>query len=239
MLSKENMIELKEDDLVLCVVERVSGTTVFVKLEDKREGIIVTSEIAPGRIRNLRDYVIPGKRIVCKILKIDKNNVNLSLRRVSDKEKREVMEKYEREKNSLSILKSVVKNAEEIAEKIKKQESLYDFLQSCKENSKKLQEYFTKEETEKILKILQEKREKQVEIKKEFFLSSSSPQGITLIKRILMPYKEKMNYLAAGRFVIKIKSQDYKKANSESIKILQEIQEKAKKENCKFEAKNF
>lgn len=228
---------MEEGDNVLCAVRDIQGTTVFVKIEDNGDGTIVVSEIAPGRIRNLRDYVVPGKRIVCKILKIDKNNINLSLRRVSDKEKREVMEKYEREKNSLSILKSVVKNAEEIAEKIKKQESLHDFLQNCKENPKKLQEYFSEEETEKICKILREKKEKQVEMKKEFSLSSNSPNGVVLIKKILMPYKEKINYLAAGRFVIKIKSQDYKKANSESQKILQEIEEKAKKENCRFEVK--
>ena len=76
-------------------MKRISGTTVFVSIEDDGEGTIITSEIAPGRIRNLRDYVVPGKKIVCKILSIDKaGNIHLSLRRVTDKEKREVMEQY-------------------------------------------------------------------------------------------------------------------------------------------------
>ena len=50
---------METGDLVLCTVKTIDGTTVFVKIEDDGEGTIVTSEIAPGRIRNLREYVIP------------------------------------------------------------------------------------------------------------------------------------------------------------------------------------
>ena len=55
-------MELKENDLVLCAVDRIVGTIVFVKIEgEKKEGSIILSEIAPGRIRNLREYVIQKK----------------------------------------------------------------------------------------------------------------------------------------------------------------------------------
>ena len=123
-------MEFEEGDIILCTVERISGTTVFVKIEDSkgREGTIITSEIAPGRIRNIRDYVVPGKKIACKILSINHNNLHLSLRRVTSKEKKEVMDKYEREKSCLSIIKSVIKEkAEDIAEEVKKTSSLSDF----------------------------------------------------------------------------------------------------------------
>jgi len=49
------MVEYNEGDLVLCNVTQLGKTTVFVKIEGNGEGTIVTSEIAPGRIRNLRD----------------------------------------------------------------------------------------------------------------------------------------------------------------------------------------
>ena len=96
---------LEQGDLVLCTVERVEKTTVFVKIEGAGDRSIVTSEIAPGRIRNLRDYVVPKKRIVCKILRIsDGGNIELSLRRVSLKEKKEVMDRYSHERAYISIL---------------------------------------------------------------------------------------------------------------------------------------
>ena len=74
--------ELEEGEIVLCTVDKIIGTTVFVKIEGNGEGTITTSEIAPGRIRNLRDYVSPGRKIVCKVLRVDVNKISLSLRRV-------------------------------------------------------------------------------------------------------------------------------------------------------------
>ena len=230
---------METGDLVLCTVKTIDGTTVFVKIEDDGEGTIVTSEIAPGRIRNLRDYVIPGKKIVCKILELTKDNANLSLRRVTAKEKKEVMEVHEKEKNSLSILKSIIKEkAEIVAEHIKKSEkSVYDFLQSCKDNPKLLEKYLSKDESEKVCKILLEKKEKHVQVKKEFILKSNFQDGLLKTKKILMPYKENISYIAAGKFVIKIKAENYKKANYEVQKILSDIENQAKKEKLDFEAK--
>jgi translation initiation factor 2 alpha subunit (eIF-2alpha) len=57
-------MELEVGDVVLCTVDRTAGTVVFVKIDGYGEGSIITSEIAPGRIRNLREYVVPKKKIV-------------------------------------------------------------------------------------------------------------------------------------------------------------------------------
>jgi translation initiation factor 2 subunit 1 len=230
------MAELKEGDLVLCTVKEIVKTTVFVKIEEDGEGTIVTSEIAPGRIRNIRDYVVPNKKIVCKVLKIDSGNVNLSLRRVSTKEKKEVLEKYEKERNAISILRSVIKErAEEVAGEIKKKEAVYEFLQRCKTTPEELGRYMKGEEIEKICKILQEKKDKLVEVKKEFKLESRSPEGIKILKSILSSCTRcDITYISAGRFVIKIKSQDYKKANFEINSALENIERLAKEKKAEF-----
>ncbi len=73
-------------ELVLCRVTKVLPHAVFARLEEfeRLDGLIHISEIAPGRIRNIRDYVKEDKRVVCKVLKIDqkKGHIDLSLRRV-------------------------------------------------------------------------------------------------------------------------------------------------------------
>ena len=81
--------QLDVGDVVLCTVDRIVGTTVFVMIGDnnRTEGSIIVSEISPGRIRNLRDFVTPKKKIVCKIIRINQGNIELSLRRVTSKEK--------------------------------------------------------------------------------------------------------------------------------------------------------
>ena len=75
--------------------------------EEKIEGTIITSEIAPGRIRNLRDYVVPKKKIVCKVLRISGNRIDLSLRRVTQKEKKEVLEQFQQEKKQEHFLQKL------------------------------------------------------------------------------------------------------------------------------------
>ena len=228
---------MEPGDNVLCTVKAIEGTTVFVHIEDDGDGTIVVSEIAPGRIRNLRDYVVPNKKIVCKVLEItESGNVHLSLRRVNEREYKEVIEKYEREKNSLSILRSVVKEkAQEVVDKIKKDNpSVYDFLQFCKTNPKQLEKHLNKEDAARVCQILSDKKDKLVEVKKEFSLKSEEKNGMLIIKEILMPHKEKVSYLASGKFVIKITAEDYKKANQEVQKILTDIENKAKKDKAEF-----
>ena len=231
------MENLQEGDSVLCTVLKIEGTTIFVKIGDNAEGTITTSEIASGRIRNLRDYVVPNKKIACKILRIEGKNIHLSLRRVSEKERKEVMDKYEKEKTALSILKTVIKEkADEIAKKIKEKEgSVYEFLQSCKLGTKNIEKYTEKENAERICSILKEKKEKRVEIKTEFFLKSEMPNGLSIIKKILAEFN--ISYLGSGKFILKIIAEDYKKANSDTDKILNEIEVNAKKEKAIFELK--
>lgn len=234
------MEELREGDLVLCTVREIVKTTVFVTIEGNGEGTIVVSEIAPGRIRNLRDYVVPSKKIVCKILRIDSRNVNLSLRRVSQKETKEVLAKYDLEKNAISILRTVLKEKiEPVVEEIKKQSSVYEFLQNCKTHPEALDKYMANEDRDKICKIINEKKDRSVEIKKEFKLSSKKPDGIKIIKSTLDFCKGScdISYLAAGRYSIKIKSTDYKKANQEINSAMERIEKTAKEKKAEFEIK--
>ena len=91
------MTQLEIGDIVMCTVEKIVGTIVFVKIDGDGQGSITLSEIAPGRIRNLRDYVVPKKRIICKVLRISGDRIDLSLRRVTQKEQKEVKEKYKQD----------------------------------------------------------------------------------------------------------------------------------------------
>jgi translation initiation factor 2 subunit 1 len=231
---------MQEGDLAMCTVEKIVGTTIFVKIAGNGEATIVTSEIAPGRIRNLREYVVPGKRIVCKVIGAEPENIRLSLRRVTSKEKNEIFDKYEKERSSLSILKSIIKEkAEEVANKIKEKEPfINDFFVKASLSPELLKPYLNKDEADKLLAILKEKKEREVSVKHEFALSSDSPNGITIVKSVLNPYQKGITYLAAGRYLLSVSANDYKKANHEILRILGEIEKKAKEQKLKFESKN-
>lgn len=228
---------LSEGDVVLCTVDKIVGTTVFVKIENNGEGTIVTSEIAPGRIRNLRDYVVPNKKIVCKVLRTDKlGRVDLTLRRVTAKEKKEVMELYQKEKGLIATLKKIFENSEGIIEKIKKEFSITEFFEKAKQDAKILEKFIPKESIERILKILNEKKEKDVIVKKEFNLSSKSENGLSILKSIL---PEQTTYIGAGKFLLTIKDKNYKDANQKASAILEDIEKKAKEQSCEFSVKKW
>ncbi|HJX50025.1 MAG TPA: hypothetical protein VJ438_01045 [Candidatus Nanoarchaeia archaeon] len=236
-------MELEVGEVVLCTVEKIEKTVVFVKIEGigkPIEGSITMSEIAPGRIRNIRDYVVPKKKIVCVILRISGNHIELSLRRVTQKEKKEVLENNQQERSYISILKSILgeEKAIEIESKILQKERIYDFFEEVKSNPKKLEEVLGKEDSNKILEILNAQKKKIVSIKKEFSMKSFKPNGITLIKKILEPIKNvEIKYISAGRYSIKAESEDLKKTSQTLKEILEKIGEEAKKCGIEFDVK--
>ena len=231
--------QLEEGQIVLCTVDKIVGTTVFVKIQEDGEGTLITSEISPGRIRNLRDYVVPGKKIVCKILHIRGNRIHLSLRRVKQNEKKQLLDKIKKEKNSKAILKTVLgKESEKIIEKITKEQTLSDFFEQIKQEPKLLEKYVKKQDSEKIIKILESKKEKPKEIKHIIKLSSKAPEGILKVKNIINQACKNSrcntSYIAAGKYNLRIQGPDFKQIKSEIHKVTESIEKQAKKENCEF-----
>jgi len=233
----ENQLEV--GDVVLCTVDRIVGTIVFVKIEGEGEGSIILSEIAPGRIRNLRDYVVPKKKIICKVLRITGDRIHLSLRRVTPKEQKEVREQYKSEKSAKSILKSILgEKANEIIKEIQKQEKIYEFLEDAKVDSKKLEQLVGKNDSKKILDILKTQKQKKAIIKKEITLTTTAPSGLKLIKNILTKIKDaEIKYISAGRYSFKTEAEDIKKADNKLKEILKNIEDKTKKQGIEFSFK--
>ncbi|MFH1917530.1 MAG: hypothetical protein ABIJ14_00240 [Nanoarchaeota archaeon] len=235
------MAELEAGDIVLCTVERIEGTIVFVTIDENgKQGSIILSEIAPGRIRNLRDYVVPKKKIICKILRISPNgNIDLSLRRVTKKEQQEMRELGKQEKSSTSILKSVLGDqSKEVVKKILEQDKVSDFLQEAKEDSKKLEKLVGRENAKKILDILNTQKQKKALVKKTISLKTSKPNGLELIKNILGKIKDaEIRYISAGNYSIKTESSDIKVADSNLKNIISEIEKSARKEHMEFNVK--
>jgi len=230
------MINLEVGDIVLCTVERIENTSVFVKIEDNGEGSIILSEIAPGRIRNLRDYVVPKKKIVCRVLRISGDRIDLSLRRVTQKETKKVLEEYNQERSYKRIIEGLLKdNAKKVIDEILQHEKISEFLSSNKDNPKEIGKLMGKEAAEKIIDILKNQKKKTIIVKKDFVLKSSKPNGLMLLKEVLEGIKDaEVKYIAAGKYSLQIESADAKKADQRIIQILDKLEEDAKKRGMEF-----
>jgi translation initiation factor 2 alpha subunit (eIF-2alpha) len=236
--------KLEEGQLVLCTVTKIIGTTVFVQIDDYSiEGTISFPEIAPGRIRNIREYAFPGKKIVCKVLNIRSQGLELSFRRVKVNERNDFNDRYKRERNYLAMFRTIVgEKFLEIIEKIREEQtSFIDFIEESKEDIVKLEKYITKEQAEKIISILKEKKAKETTLNKKFSLSSKSSNGMIQVKKAISEASSEIpkenfevSYIAAGKYYAKIKSKDAKLGDQQLRKFLENLETFAKKNNCEF-----
>lgn len=240
----------EEDEVLFGIVDRIAGTSVFVKLEDyNKEGVISFSEVAPGRIRNIRDYVRIGQKIVVKVLRVNREtaHIDLSLRRVSAKEKKEVTDEYKKEKEFQAMLNLVVKDkpriellVKEIKKKIRFAELLSKILVMPDEVKGLLKESGIKEEElAKLIEIVSEKiKEKKISVKAKISITSDASDGIEKIKKLLSDLENKgalVSYLGAPNYLISIENTDYKEANKKLKELLDSMILKAKEQNCKLE----
>lgn len=231
--------KLEPGDLVLCTVDRIVGTTVFVNIESDGEGSIVFSEVAPGRIRNIRDYVVPKKRIVCKVLRISGDGVDLSLRRVTLKEQKQVIEAYKQERSFVSILRTILKEkADNALEDIYKESNFLIFLEKIKSNPEELDRIIGKQNSKKVFEILGTQKQKKAIIKKEIMLKSLDPDGIEKIKKILGKADSndgiEIRYISAGRYSLKKEGGDIKAADQKLKELIEIIEKMAKNEGLDF-----
>lgn len=240
------MTKLEVGDIVTCTVERIAGTVVFVKIHGAREsgkdleGSIILSEIAPGRIRNLREYVVPKKRIICKVLRISGDRIDLSLRRVTPKEQKEIRSKEKQEKSYKSVLKSVLGNeSEQLIKDILKKESVYEFCEKVKTSNKELEKLVGKEKAKKICEILNKQKKKKTIIKKEIHLTTKKPNGLQIIKETLNKKTNgiEIKCLSAGTYTIKTESTDPKKADYQLKLMIENIEKTAKTKGLIFSIK--
>lgn len=230
---------MEEGKIVLCTVKEVTNTATSVKLDTGEEGIIISSEIAPGRIKHMRQYVIPNKKIVCKVIGSSNNHLHLSLRRVSSKERKEVMEEYKQEQALKIGFKQIFgEKSEDIIQKILGDfENLQDFINKAREKESLFEEYIPKEKQDLIKRIIEKKR-KSHELKYHIVVKCLKNDGLSRIKKVLELNDDKISvsYISAGNFKLKLIVEDFKEGKKRMNEILKDLEKKAIKNKCEFSA---
>ncbi len=228
---------MEEGDIILCKVERVTNTITFVRLPNGKEGTIISSEISPGRIKFMRQFVVPNKTIVCKILEISGDNIHLSLRRVNSKEKKEVMQKFKQEQSIKTAFNQILKEkSENIREKILKDfENLSEFLDKSKEDKDILKKYIPEDKKNAIEKLT-EKRKKHTELKHEISIKCFEDDGVEKLKEIfnIKNTDVSINYISAGNFTVSLAVKDFKEGKKRMQELIEDLEKKSKKYNCEF-----
>jgi len=216
----------EDSDLVMCTVNNIQHNSIFVTIHEyDRQGMITISEVAPGRIRNIRDYVVEGKVIVCKVLYVNKERgyIDLSLRRVSEGQRRTKNDEVKQEMKAEKIIEmtahSLKIDAKILYDKIalaflNQYFYIYQAFDDFLNNNIVLSEYFDKNISETLEKIIREKiKPKEILIAGDMTLNTWEENGVEDVRVALNAViKENVtvSYLGGGKYRILIKGTDYK-----------------------------
>jgi Translation initiation factor 2, alpha subunit (eIF-2alpha) len=216
-MKKKGLPQINE--LVLVTVKRVTPFAAWCSLDEYEsvEGMIHISEVAGKWVYDIRNFVKEGKQYVAKVLKVDheKNQVNLSLKRVSPSEKKSKMNEFRREAKAEKMLEKVAKEMgktleeayEEVGKVLKENfGDLFSAFESVKESPEVLDELPIEKGWKDALKSIAEKamKQKEVTLKADLEIRSYAPDGIEKIKEILIALQNKtggkVSYIAASKY---------------------------------------
>jgi len=103
----------EEGELVIGTVTSIRNFGAFVTLDEyaNREAFIHLSEVATGWVKYIRDHIREGQKIVARVLRVDpsKNQVDLSLKRINDHQRREKVQAWKNEQRALRLVEEVAK----------------------------------------------------------------------------------------------------------------------------------
>ncbi|WP_457612373.1 translation initiation factor IF-2 subunit alpha [Methanocaldococcus sp.] len=225
----------EEGDIVIGTVKDVKPYGAFVELLEYpgKEGMIHISEVTSGWVRNIRDHVKVGQRVVAKVLRVDKKkgHIDLSLKRVSDQQRREKVQEWKRFQRAVKMLeraaeklgKSLEEAWEEVGYLLEDEfGELYNAFETLViEGKEALDDLEISDEWKDILyEVAKESIElSNVEIEGVIEMTCFEPDGVKRIKKALTqslkanPYEDvevKITYIGAPKYRVEVIAPDYK-----------------------------
>lgn len=220
-----------QGELVLGTVVRINPFSAFIALDeyDKKEGMVHISEVAGKWVRDIRKFVKPGEKVVAKVMRIniEKAHITLSLKRVTKYDAETKMREYKKKLKAEKLIKHLAKKLNISQENVNKEiivdiEEIFGDVLKVFQMSLTPQGYdllIRKGVKDKWADAIKSVAEEQIEIKeatikKIIELKSSKPDGVNLIKNILIDAKKKygldVKYISAPRYSLAFKTLDAK-----------------------------
>jgi len=234
----KNLIEggPSEGELVVAVVREVKQNGAYVDLDeyDGIEGFIFIGEIASGWVKNIRAFVRPGQRLICKVMRTRKDNksLELSLKSVSEERKRDRLAQWKNEERAKQLLKVLAEQvgwsedelAETQMELTESYATLYGAFEEAAKTPESLEEIgFEGDWIAPFIEIaVKNIIPDTVEIRGRFILNVDQAEGIEVIRNALIAAENvsdeeselivTCHYDGAPSYRIDLKAPDFKTA---------------------------
>jgi len=242
-------------EIVLATITKISDHGAYVSLDEYNgiQGFLHISEIAPGWIRSIGRFVKEGDKKILLVKKIipEKNDVDLSLKQVSNDQKKQKLKDVKKDEKGKTVLKTIKttanlsdKEIEKIEDKILEK---YDFVHDAiidiaRNDIAVIDDLKLPKEIMEIIKEISSKiRIPSVEIRGILEITNNQSDGVEIIKKtlldILKTSKEaqiKISYLGAPKYRLSLIGENFKSVEKIMKPMLTKIQDSVEKKKGSF-----
>ena len=222
-------------DLVIATIQTVMDYGVYANLDEyQRRGFLHISEISSARIRNVRDFVRENQKMVLKVLRVDteKGHIDLSLRRVTKRERIEKIKSWKKDRKGEAILYVIAERAgltkevayQKVGAVLEEKYGLYDgFEKVIKDGTGFLAELGIDDDLAKIIAQVADERikVKVVKIRGILEVRCMQPNGVKCIQdafngakktRLSKDAKIEFSVIAAPKYRVEVSADTWKRA---------------------------
>ncbi len=234
-MSEQKLEWPEPGDLVMATIKTVMDYGVYANLDEyNKRGFLHISEISSARIRNIRDFVRENQKMVLKVLRVDteKGHIDLSLRRVTKRERIEKVKSWKKDRKGDALLYVVAERAglsrEDVYQKVgallEEKYGLYDGFESVlKGGVSVLTQLNVPEELAKVvLQVAEERiRVKTVKVWGTLEVRCSRPNGVKCIQEAFSDAKKShktkdshidFSVIAAPKYRVEVSADNWKHA---------------------------
>ncbi len=233
-------------DLVIATIEKVVDYGAYANLEEyNRQGLLHISEISRGRVRRIRDYVKENQKMVLKVIRVnvEKGQINLSLRRVTRRERIEKNKSWKQNRKAKALLKEVAEKVglptQEVYQKagalLEEEYGLYEgFEKVVKEGIEFLTKLGIPEDLAKVIAQVAEERikVKRVKVRGVIEVRCMKPNGVKCIQDAFISAgkshrakdaKIEFYVIAAPRYSVEVSADNWKRAEELFEKVCESV----------------
>jgi len=222
-------------ELVIATIESVMDYGAYARLDEySKRGFLHISEISSARIRNVRDFVRENQKMVLKVLRVDvqKGHIDLSLRRVTKRERIEKNKSYKKDRKGETLLHAVAEKlglpVDEVYQKagviLEQEYGLYEgFEKSVKGGAEVLTKLGIPEDLARVIAQIAEERIKikMVKVRGVIEVRCPKPNGVKCIKDAFTKAKKsqedkeskiEFSVIAAPKYSVEVSADNWKRA---------------------------
>lgn len=244
----------REGDILIATVKQVFDYGSYVTLDEYGglQAFLPWSEISTRWVKNIRDVVKEGRKIIVKVIRVDrkKGSVDVSLKKVNDDDRKKKNAQWKRIQKTDKILEIVAQKLkksereawEQVAWKLEERYGdVYEALQKASKEGEKVlldagvPEIWVKPILEEASKHGEEKKVKESKV---VLVKSLDPDGVEKIRKVFDLEDEgdiRIFTIGAPRYRVEVSGSDPKAVAQRLEEVVQRILERAKEEGVTAE----